>query len=128
MSWTTVRLVLILCQVHGLHSRQVDYVNAYCQATLNEELLMEKTKDKNILRHTHVLKLLMSLYGLRQAGKIGSYISKLVYFFEVSYNLKLILVYFILPQLSSLSMSMTLFYVDLINMISIRSSNRSRVT
>jgi len=28
-----------------------------------------QTKDKNISRHTHVLKLLMSLYGLRQVGK-----------------------------------------------------------
>ena len=74
VSWTTVRLVLILCQVHGLQSRQVDYVNAYCQAALSEALFMEippryRANDKKISRQTHVLKLLMSLYGLRQTGK-----------------------------------------------------------
>ena len=73
VSWTTVRLVLILCQVHGLKSRQFDYVNAFCQAPLDEDLYMEippgyHTINKKISRR-YVLKLLMSLYGLRQAGK-----------------------------------------------------------
>jgi len=71
VSWTTVRLITVLALVHDLHSKQVDYVNAYCQAPLkdHEELYMEPPRGYKLNCEVPcVLKLLMSLYGLRQAG------------------------------------------------------------
>jgi len=55
---------------HGLHSTQVDYVNAYCQAPLNqnEELYMELPRGyKFDTKEDCVLKLKKSFYGLKQA-------------------------------------------------------------
>ena len=50
VSWTTVRLLTVLALVHDLHSKQVDYVNAYCQAPLqdHEELYMEPLRGYKI--------------------------------------------------------------------------------
>ena len=46
VSWTTVRLLTVLALVHDIHSKQADYVNAYCQAPLqdHEELYMESLR------------------------------------------------------------------------------------
>ena len=35
--WSTVRLMLILSIVYGLHTWKVDYVNAFCQSTLDPD-------------------------------------------------------------------------------------------
>lgn len=71
ISWTTVRLLLILSKLLNLFSRKVDYVQAFPQATLDDEdVFMEippgyksKSNSKDV-----VLKLKRNLYGLKQAA------------------------------------------------------------
>ena len=70
VQWSTIRLVLTMVLSHGWVTRQVDYTNAFTQADLKEEVYIEspkgfERKDKKDM----VLKLLKSLYGLRQAPK-----------------------------------------------------------
>ena len=71
VSWTTVRLLLILSNLLNLYSHKVDYVQAFSQATLDDEdVFMElppgyksKSNSKDV-----VLKLKKNLYGLKQAA------------------------------------------------------------
>ena len=72
VSWTTVRLLFILSIIHNLHTTQVDYTNAYCQATFREgeELYMKvPTGYKTKRRGPTVLKIIKPLYGAKQAGR-----------------------------------------------------------
>ena len=70
VQWSTIRLILTMVLANGWVTKQVDYTNAFAQATLNEEVYIEQPKgfarkDKQNL----VLKLIKSLYGLKQAPK-----------------------------------------------------------
>ena len=70
VQWSTIRLVLTMILANGWVTRQVDYTNDFTQAEIGEEVYIEppkgfQRKDKKDL----VLKLLKSLYGLRQAPK-----------------------------------------------------------
>ena len=40
VAWSTVRLLLILAAIHGLKLRQVDYFQAFLQASLDEPVYM----------------------------------------------------------------------------------------
>ena len=77
-----MRLCLILAHKYNLITHQCDYSNAYCQSPLDEDLYMEipprfccDVRTKKLFRRKHarkhrnkyVLKLNMSLHGLRQA-------------------------------------------------------------
>ena len=68
VQWSSVRLMLILSIVHGLETRQVDYVNAFAQADLDREMFMEVPRG---VEHANdfpvVLQLHKSLYGLTDA-------------------------------------------------------------
>lgn len=44
VNWSTIRLLFILSIIFNLKSRQVDYVQAFPQATLNEEVYMHIPK------------------------------------------------------------------------------------
>jgi hypothetical protein len=63
VQWSSVRLLLILSIIHGLETRQVDYVNAFAQATLDKEVYIEMPQG---FEHEDdcVLKLNKSLYGM----------------------------------------------------------------
>jgi hypothetical protein len=69
VSWSTVRLLLILAIVYGLASKQADFSNAFAQAKLEEEIYIELPQG---FQHPDgqdvVLKLNKSLYGLKQAA------------------------------------------------------------
>ena len=82
VNWRTVRLVLILSLLGNLHSRQIDYVNAYTQAPSDCDIYMTipagftvhqgtleftgtSTRNDNSL---HVLRIKKNMYGLKQAG------------------------------------------------------------
>ena len=70
VQWSTIILVLTMVLDNGWVTKQVDYTNAFAQATLNEKVYIEQPKgfarkDKQNL----VLKLIKSLYGLKQAPK-----------------------------------------------------------
>ena len=68
VQWSTVRLMLILSIVHGLETRQVDYVNAFAQADLDKDVFIEIPQG---YEHGNdidcVLKLNKSLYGMSDA-------------------------------------------------------------
>ena len=70
VQWSTIRLVLTMVLANGWTTKQVDYTNAFTQADLKEEVYIEppkgfQRKDKK----DQVLRLIKSLYGLRQAPK-----------------------------------------------------------
>jgi hypothetical protein len=65
VSWSTVRLFLILSIVLGLATKQVDYTLAFVQADLNEDEYCEM--PRGFERPGHILKLKKSVYGLRQS-------------------------------------------------------------
>ena len=69
VQWSTVRLMLILSMVYGMDTRQVDYVNAFAQAYLDEEVYIEIPRGYKHANEDEecVLKLNKSLYGLQQA-------------------------------------------------------------
>jgi hypothetical protein len=70
VQWSTVRLMLILSIVHGLHTRQVDYVNAFAQSELapDREIFMELPQGYSHMNHVDcVLQLHKSLYGMVDA-------------------------------------------------------------
>ena len=70
VQWSTVRLLLILSIVHGLHTRQVDYVNAFAQSelTADREIFMELPQGYTHMNHVDcVLQLHKSLYGMVDA-------------------------------------------------------------
>jgi len=73
VSWTTVRLLLILSNLLGLKTRQVDYVQAFPQAELEEDVYMKIPngfyyEDPNNSNKKYCLKLKKNLYGLKQAA------------------------------------------------------------
>ena len=71
VQWSTVRLVLTMILSNNWVTKQVDYTNAFAQATLNEQVYIDSPrggfsrKDKA----NKVLHLVKSLYGLKQAPK-----------------------------------------------------------
>ena len=70
VQWSTIRLLLSTVLTEGWATRQVDYTNAFAQANLKEEVYLEFPKmfaPKS--RGNVVLKLVKSLYGLRQAPR-----------------------------------------------------------
>ena len=82
VSWTTVRLMLILSLVLGLATRQVDYTAAFLHAQIDEDpdlefLGVEEKKRSGVFvvmsrgfsEPGKVLKLKKSLYGLKQAPR-----------------------------------------------------------
>jgi hypothetical protein len=70
VSWSTVRCLLAFALQEGLVTRQVDFSNAFVQATLpdDEVIFLEVPKDfQDEYGKDVVLKLDKSLYGLKQA-------------------------------------------------------------
>ena len=70
VQWSTIRLLLSTVLTEGWTTRQVDYTNAFAQAELREDVDVEFPKlFAPSGGGDWVLKLLKSLYGLRQAPK-----------------------------------------------------------
>ena len=63
VQWSSVHLMLIFSIIHSLETRQVDYVNAFAQATLDKEVYIEMPQG---FEHDQdcVPKLKKSLYGM----------------------------------------------------------------
>jgi hypothetical protein len=69
----TVRLLLALCNIHGLESKSIDFILAFPQADLDVDIWMELPtgiiiSGKEDVSRGYVLKLKKSLYGLKQAS------------------------------------------------------------
>ena len=70
VQWSTIRMLLTLTLSKGWTTKQVDYTNAFAQATLKETVFIEPPKGFSRKDGLDlVLKLIKSLYGLRQAPK-----------------------------------------------------------
>jgi hypothetical protein len=70
VQWSTIRLLLSTVLTEGWATRQVDYTNAFAQAEINEEVYLEFPRLFGPKSGSNlVLKLLKSLYGLRQAPR-----------------------------------------------------------
>ena len=75
VAWSTVRLVLCLSNLLNLHGRQIDYVQAFPQADLNEPVYMripegwEITDDDGNLLPDMAIKLKKNLYGTKNASR-----------------------------------------------------------
>ena len=70
VQWSTVRLILTLILKNNWVTKQVDYTNAFAQATLREDVFIEPPRGFGRRdRVDMVLKLIRSLYGLKQAPK-----------------------------------------------------------
>jgi hypothetical protein len=71
VQWSSVRLMLILSIVHGLQTRQVDYVNAFVQADLDKDVYVEPPQGfSHLFPEGSFLKLNKSLYGMTDAPLI----------------------------------------------------------
>ena len=71
VNWLCVRALLILSIIHNYHSRTIDFVLAFPQAKLEEDVFMEfpagiECPDGS--RKQYVLKLDKNLYGLKNAA------------------------------------------------------------
>ena len=78
VAWSTVRTMLILSVILNLHTVQVDYTSAFCQAPVHEDIYVSLPRGWKTLnqmgldigfKDDHVLKLNRSLYGLKQSPK-----------------------------------------------------------
>lgn len=69
VSWTTVRLLLILSVVLGLSTAQVDYTAAFVQAPLGEGEEVFVEMPRGFKESGKVLQLKRALYGLKQSPK-----------------------------------------------------------
>jgi len=71
VQWSSVRLMLVLSIIHGLATRQVDYVNAFAQAKLDKDVFIETPQGfDHMFPEGSVLKLNRSLYGMTDAPLI----------------------------------------------------------
>ena len=72
----TVRLLLLICKIHKLHSKSIDFVLAFPQADLEEEIWMEIPLGVDVIPEDgmeleedgYLLKLKKNLYGLKQGS------------------------------------------------------------
>ena len=72
ISWTTIRLFLVLTLLNNWKTKQVDFVLAFPQADIECPMYMEIPEDFEFRgsRKTHCLELKKNLYGQRQAGRV----------------------------------------------------------
>jgi hypothetical protein len=83
VSWSTVRLLLTLASIHGWHSSQIDFAQAFTQPPIAENIYMRIPQgwyvhDSELKQHNnpkfrdveHYIKLEKSLYGIKQAARV----------------------------------------------------------
>ena len=81
-SWATIHMMLIMSSILNLKTRQVDYTQAFPQATLDDPVFMQipqgwYVKEDNLYQHsnpkhndtTHYMRLKRNLYGCKQAAR-----------------------------------------------------------
>jgi hypothetical protein len=83
-SWNSVRMLLTLTALHGWHTKQIDFVQAFAQAPIEKTLYMKIPKGIDLECDSdpkdYVLKLHRNIYGQKQAGRVWNQflVSKLV--------------------------------------------------
>ena len=72
VTWSSIRLLLVLATMHSWETKQIDFVLAYPQADIECDMYMEIPKGFEIdgNRKDYVLQLKKNLYGQKQAGRV----------------------------------------------------------
>jgi hypothetical protein len=81
VSWSTVRLLFTLSSLHGWHSKQIDFAQAFTQPPIKDNVYMKIPRgwhivdgalyqhpDPKFRDNTHYIKLEKSLYGIKKAA------------------------------------------------------------
>jgi Reverse transcriptase (RNA-dependent DNA polymerase) len=71
--WATVRIVVITAVLRGWKIKQLNFVQAYLQAPVEQDLYIEIPKGcmvNGVNNAEWVLQVLMNIYGQKQAGKV----------------------------------------------------------
>jgi hypothetical protein len=73
-SWNSVRMLLTLTAVHGWHTKQIDFVQAFAQAPVEKTLYMRIPAGVEIEGGAnpkdYVLQIHRNIYGQKQAGRV----------------------------------------------------------
>jgi hypothetical protein len=73
-SWNSVRMLLTLTAVHGWHTKQIDFVQAFAQALVQKTLYMKVPAGIEIKGgedpKVHALKIHRIIYCQKQAGRV----------------------------------------------------------
>jgi hypothetical protein len=73
-AWNLVRMLLTLTAVHGWHTRQINFVQAFAQAPVEKTLYMKVPAGVEIedgsATKDYVLKIHRNIYGQKQAGRV----------------------------------------------------------
>jgi hypothetical protein len=73
-SWNSVRMLLTFTAVHGWHTKQIDFVQAFAQAPVEKTLYMKIPAGIEIEGGAdpkdYVLKIHRNIYGQKQAGRV----------------------------------------------------------
>lgn len=83
-SWNSVRMLLTMTAVHGWHTKQIDFVQAFAQAPVERTLYMKVpagiTLEDGADQKDYVLMIHRNIYGQKQAGRVWNkfLVSKLV--------------------------------------------------
>jgi hypothetical protein len=80
-SWNSVRMLLTMTAVHGWHTKQIDFVQAFAQAPVERTLYMKVPAGVKIDgdgdAKDYVLKIHRNIYGQKQAGRVwNKYLSR----------------------------------------------------
>ena len=69
VSWSSIRILMTLAELHNFHTKSADFVQAFPQAKVKSTIFL-KTPDGVEFKHGDevVLKLIKNLYGLKDAG------------------------------------------------------------
>ena len=72
LTWSTIRLILILAIMKGWHTRQADFILSYLQAKIPQPMYMELPRGikfpDGVDHKTHCLHILQNWYGGKDAG------------------------------------------------------------
>ena len=70
VNWATVRLILIMAEIVGWKTKQIDYVLAFSQAPIDTDLYLHLPQGFHAPNNgqKYYLKLKKNLYGTRQAA------------------------------------------------------------
>ena len=69
MSWTSVRILLTLSKLHNLHTKSIDFVQAFPQAKVKSMIFLKTPAGVELTGNEEsVLRLIKNLYGLKDAG------------------------------------------------------------
>ena len=71
VSWSSIRILMTLAKLHKLHTKSVDFVQAYPQAKVNSTIYLHTPPGVQLSNKNDdmVLRLKRNLYGLKDAGR-----------------------------------------------------------